>query len=114
MISFFLTNWPITNITMTSKRARGCYARELSLVASCQTSCQNVGNLSTLVRHYATLPNPTEHVELFRQYPTMTNKHQLLAHTDPTVGVCWRLLENVGVCQGSVQAALEGEFSGKA
>ena len=98
---------------MTSKRARGCYARELSLVASCQTSCQNVGNLSTLGRHSATLPNPTEHVELFRQYPTMTNKHQLLAHTDPTVGVCWRLLENVGVCRGSVQAALEGAFSGK-
>ena len=95
---------------MTSKRARGCYARELSLVASCQT----VGNLSTLVRHSATLPNPTEHVELFRQYPTMTNKHQLLAHTDPTVGVCWRLLENVGVCRGSVQAALEGAFSGRA
>ena len=49
-----------------------------------------------------------------RQYLTMTNKHQLLAHTDPTVGVCWRLLENVGVCRGSVQAALEGAFSGKA
>ena len=49
-----------------------------------------------------------------RQYLTMTNKHQLLAHTDPTVGVCWRLLKNVGVWRGSVQAALEGAFSGKA
>src|SRR4029434_2676739 len=87
---------------MTSKRARGWYARELSLVASCQTSCQNVGNLSTLGRHSATLP---------KQYPTMTNKHQLLLHA--TVGVCWRLLGNVGVCRGSVQAALEGAFSGK-
>src|SRR4029434_5580830 len=43
----------------------------------------------------------------------MTNKHQLLPHADPTVGVCWRLLENVGVCRGSVQAALEGAFSGE-
>ena len=74
-----------------------------------------VGNLSTLVRHSATLPDPTEHVELFRQYPTMTNKHQLLAHTDPTVGVCWRLLENVGVCLGSVQAAFKkGHLVGRA
>ena len=72
-----------------------------------------VGNLSTLGRHSATLTDPTEHVELFQQYPTMTNKHQQLAHTDPTVGVCWRLSENVGVCRGSVQAALEGAFSGK-
>ena len=72
-----------------------------------------VGNRSILVRHSATLSDPTEHVELFKQYPTMTNKHQLLAHADPTLGVCWRLLENVGVCRGSVQAALEGAFSGK-
>src|SRR4029434_7188714 len=84
-------NWPITNITMTSKRARGCYAREWSLVASRQTSCQNVGNLSTLGRHSATLPNPT--VPDNDHCRTLT---QLLVF----VGECWRMLAFVGaVCK---------------
>ena len=64
-----------------------------------EPSCQGrVGNPSTLVRHSATLPDPTEHVELFQQYPTMTNKHKLLAHTYPTVGVSWRLLGQCASC----------------
>ena len=51
-----------------------------------------VGKWATLVRHSPTPPKQTGHVQLYQLHPSNANKHRWPAHTDPTVGVCWRLL----------------------
>ena len=72
-----------------------CQGNELS---ECWSSLEMALHWSDILQLYPIRPDPTEHVELFRQYPTNANILQLTPTAGPHWPDCWRMLALVGEC----------------
>ena len=72
-----------------------CPGKELS---ECWSSLEMALHWSDILQLYPIRPDPTEHVELFRLYPTNANILQLTPTAGPHWPDCWRMLALVGEC----------------
>src|SRR4029434_6126547 len=72
-----------------------CQGNELS---ECWSSLEIALHWSDILQLYPIRLNMLNSSDYARQTPTFSNSHQLPAHTDPTVGECWRLSGQCGSC----------------